>query len=116
MRSPMQTSRVIEALDWGASHLLSEGVSKRGAGMPSNDFRWMVHRPNLAASAATWDTRRLAGLVCARRVAEAPFDAQSGGGGCEGAQARFSGKREGVPGLSERSSEFRYVGIPVIWR
>ncbi len=82
--------------------------------MPSNDFRWMVHRPNLAASAATWDTRRPAGLVCARRVAEAPFDAQSGE--CEGAQARLSGKREGVPGLSERSSEFRYVGIPVIWR
>src|SRR6516162_2278661 len=34
--------------------------------------------------------------------------------GCS--QARLSGKREGVPGLSERSCEFRYVGIPVIWR
>jgi len=31
-------------------------------------------------------------------------------------QVRFSGKGEGVPRLSERSCEFRYVGIPVIWR
>ena len=29
---------------------------------------------------------------------------------------RLSDKREGVPGLSECSCEFRYVGIPVIWR
>jgi hypothetical protein len=86
--------------------------------MPSNGFLWMVHRPNLAASVAAWDTRRHPSMVCARGVADAPFDAQSGGRRLRRgrSQARLSGKREGVPGLSERSCEFRYVGIPVIWR
>ena len=85
--------------------------------MPSNGSLWMVHRPNLAASAATWDTRRLPSMVCARRVADALSMHNPGEAVAKGrSQARLSGKREGVPGLSERSCEFRYVGIPVIWR
>jgi hypothetical protein len=61
-----------------------------------------------------WDTRCLPSMVCARRVADAPSIVNRGAAVAKG--ARLSGKREGVPGFSERSCQFRYVGITVIWR
>lgn len=45
-----------------------------------------------------------------------PFDAQSGGRRLRRRSQAQLGKREGVPGFGERSCEFGYVGIPVIWR
>jgi len=112
----MQAGRVI-GLDWGAPPPFSGSVSK-GAGMPSNGFVWMVHRPNLAAAAATCDTRGLPSVVCARRTADAPSMHNPRGRRLRRrrSERRLSGKRECVPGLSERSCELRYVGIPVIWR
>src|SRR5215472_4998313 len=113
----MQTGRVIEGLDWRASHLLSGSVSKRGGYAlkrlsldgPSSQLGCLAR--NLGDATPSQHGLRPPGN---RR----PFDAQSGGRRLRRGRshARLSGKREGVPGLSERSCEFRYVGIPVIWR
>src|SRR6516164_4286488 len=55
------------------------------------------------------------GLVL-KKAPDVPAAIASGPLGALPSTARLSGKREGVPGLSECSCEFRYVGIPVIWR
>ena len=82
-------------------HLFYPEACRKAAGMPSNGFLWMVHRPNLDASAATWDTRRLPSMFCARRVADAPSMHNPGGGGCEGGAPKHGSQaRERVSQVS----------------
>src|SRR3954467_7031748 len=113
----MQRSCVIEGVDWVASHLLTERVSKRGGSLlrqlslagPSSQLGCRGH--NLGGARPSQRGPRPPG-------SRSPLDAQSWGRRWRRgrSQTRLLGKREGLPSLSERSCEFRYVAIPVIWR
>jgi len=113
----MQRSSVIEGVDWVASHLLTESVSKRGGSLlkrlslagPSSQLGCLGR--NLGGARPSQRGPRPPGSRC-------PSDAQCWGRRLRRgrSQARLSGKRESLPSLRERSCEFRYVAIAVIWR
>src|SRR3954452_12018278 len=113
----MQPSCVIEGLDWVASHLLTESVSKRG-GSPVKRLSLVGPSSQLGCRGRNLGDARPSQHGPRPPGSRCPFDAQSGGRRLRRgrSQARLSGKREGVPSLSERSCEFRYVAIPVIGR
>jgi hypothetical protein len=111
----MQTSRVREALGW-SHHILYPKACRKRAGMPSNGFvGWSIVPTGCLGRNLGHATACQLGLrpPGSRRAFRCTI---RGAAVAKGAQAQLSGKREGVPGLSERSSELRYVGISVIWR